>query len=92
VDESPVSETLPGLYREVLDAVAALEHGGFRREADRVRAAATAAYSRAWNQVAARRLRRIRDDARRMAGSHQQPLRARPWSASRRRSIEGRPA
>ena len=92
MDESPVAETLPGLYREVLDAVAALEQGGLRREANRVRAAATGAYSKAWNHVAARRLRRLRDDARRMAGSDLRPQRARPWSAAGRRSVEGRPA
>jgi hypothetical protein len=92
VDEPPVAETLPGLYREVLDAVAALEQGGGRREADRVRAEATGAYSKAWNQLAARRLRRLRDDALRVAGRHGGPSRVRPLATGRRRSIEGRPA
>lgn len=93
VHEPPVAETLPGLYREVLDAVAALEQGGQRREADRVRAEATTAYSRAWNEVAARRLQRLRDDALRMARRHHGRDGARPWAAAnRRRTIEGRPA
>jgi len=92
VDEPPVAETLPGLYREVLDAVAALEQGGRRREADRVRAEATGAYSKAWNQLAARRLRRLRDDALRVAGRHGGPSGVRPLATGRRRSIEGRPA
>jgi hypothetical protein len=92
VDEPSVAETLPGLYREVLDAVAALEQGGRRREADRVRAEATAAYSKAWNQLAARRLRRLRDDALRTAGRHGGPSRPRAWASTRASTIEGRPA
>jgi hypothetical protein len=92
VDETHVSELLPGLYREVLDAVAVLEGAGRRREADRVRAQATIAYSKAWNQVAARRLRRLRDDARRIvAGRHgTRPTRA--WRTVTGPSIEHRPA
>jgi len=91
VDESPVAELLPGLYREVLDAVAALEHSGHRREAARVRSEATGAYSKAWNQVAAHRLRRLRDDARRIAAAHGRGRPVPPWEATRRRPIEGRP-
>ena len=92
MDDNSVAELMPGLYREVLDAVALLEQSGQRREADRVRAQATGAYSKAWNQVAARRLRRLRDDARRVVAGHQRTRPVRPWQTVNRRSIEGRPA
>lgn len=59
MDQLPVSEVLPGLYRAVLDAVARLEARGRRREAAQIRADATAVYSRAWNPAAARRLRSL---------------------------------
>jgi hypothetical protein len=91
VDDHP-AELLPGLYREVLDAVAALEVTGHRAQAARVREEATRAYSKAWNQVAARRLRRLRDDARRQSGMRQRARPLRPWQALRRRSVESRPA
>ena len=60
VDESPISEILPGLYRAVLDAVAALEAHDLRREAATIRADATRVYSHAWTPDAARRLRTLR--------------------------------
>jgi len=60
VDTLPVSEILPGLYRAVLDGVAALEARGRRREAAEIRAEATRIYSRAWTMDAARRLRELR--------------------------------
>jgi hypothetical protein len=60
VDEPPISEILPGLYRVVLDAVADLEARGRRREAAEIRADATRVYSRAWNAAAAHRLRALR--------------------------------
>lgn len=56
MDEQPLSEVLPGLYRAVLDAVADLEVRGKRHEAARIRADATRIYSKAWNATAARRL------------------------------------
>jgi hypothetical protein len=59
VDDSPISEVLPGLYRAVLDAVAALEANDQRREAAVIRADATRVYSRAWTADAARRLRTL---------------------------------
>jgi hypothetical protein len=60
VDESPISEVLPGLYRAVLDAVASLEANDLRRDAAVIRAEATRVYSRAWTADAARRLRTLR--------------------------------
>jgi hypothetical protein len=57
VEQEPVAEVLPGLYRAVLDAVADLELRGLRRDAAAIRADATRAYSGAWNHAAARRLR-----------------------------------
>jgi hypothetical protein len=57
VEQQPVAEVLPGLYRAVLDAVADLELRGHRRDAATIRADATRAYSGAWNAAAAHRLR-----------------------------------
>lgn len=71
VDELPVSEILPGLYRAVLDAVADLEARGRRGDAAMIRAEGTRIYSRAWTTDAARRLRNLRTKADRiMAGAH----------------------
>jgi hypothetical protein len=89
VDEAPAAELLPGLYREVLDAVATLERGGHRREAARVRSAATGAYSKAWNEATARRLLRLRDDARRNAAAPGAARAGRALAAAPRRPIEG---
>jgi hypothetical protein len=50
------AEELPSLYRAILDRVAQLEAAGDRREAARVRSAATTAYSRAWDDRASREL------------------------------------
>lgn len=60
MEQQPVAEILPGLYRAVLDAVGGLEAIGQRREAAQIRAEAIRAYSSAWNQAAARRLQRLR--------------------------------
>jgi hypothetical protein len=54
--ESTPAEVLPDLYRAILDAVARLEAAGERARAARVRRDATAAYSRAWDERARRRL------------------------------------
>jgi hypothetical protein len=67
LNEPPVSEILPGLYRAVLDAVAALEARHRRREAAEIRAEATRVYSRAWTPDAARRLRILKTRADRSA-------------------------
>ena len=56
VMESTVAEVLPELYRAILDAVARLEAAGERPRAARLRRDATAAYSRAWDDRARRRL------------------------------------
>lgn len=53
---STPAEEMPALYRAILDRVAELEAAGQRAEAARVRRAATAAYSRAWDDRARRRL------------------------------------
>jgi hypothetical protein len=50
------AEDLPALYRAILDRVAALESDGERAQAARLRADATEAYSRAWDERARRRL------------------------------------
>ena len=63
MEQLPVSEVLPGLYRAVLDAVARLEAHGRRREAGAIRAEATATYSKAWNSAAEGRLRTLRTRA-----------------------------
>ncbi len=65
--ESTPAEVLPDLYRAILDAVAQLEANGQRRRAAEVRRAATAAYSRAWDARAQRRLESLLRDAARPA-------------------------
>jgi hypothetical protein len=67
VEPEPLSESLPVLYRAVLDAIGELEGLGFRREAAQVRSDATRAYSGAWNPAAARRLQTLRERADRVA-------------------------
>lgn len=69
MEESPISEVLPGLYRAVLDAVAVLEAHDLRREAAAIRADATRVYSRAWTADAARRLRALHHRADRIRSS-----------------------
>ena len=59
MEQLPISEVLPGLYRAVLDAVARLEALGRRRDAAAIRSEATRVYSRAWNAAAERRLRSL---------------------------------
>jgi hypothetical protein len=69
VEQQPVAEVLPGLYRAVLDAVADLELRGLRRDAASIRRDATRAYSGAWNAAAARRLRILGARAARIVAS-----------------------
>ena len=69
MEQLPVSEVLPGLYRAVLDAVARLEVQGRRRDAALIRADATEAYSKAWNAAAERKLRNLRARADRIIES-----------------------
>ena len=56
--EAPATpaEELPGLYRAILARVAVLEQIGERSEAARIRMAATAAYSAAWDANGRNRL------------------------------------
>jgi hypothetical protein len=56
MDSTSAAEVFPGLYRAILDGVAALEADGQREEARRVRQAATAAYSGSWGDAGRRRL------------------------------------
>ena len=51
-----LAEDLPEIYRAILDRVADLEHLGSRRDAGRIRASATRAYSDAWDESARRHL------------------------------------
>ena len=50
------AEELPGLYRAILDRVAALEAIGARDEAARIRRLATGTYSGAWDAAGRRSL------------------------------------
>jgi hypothetical protein len=76
-----VAEDLPELYRAILDRVGLLEQIGERREAGRIRVAATEAYSVSWNEDARNRLTELVARAdRALAG----PPRTRPWTLRRR--------
>jgi hypothetical protein len=59
MEHATPAEILPGLYRAVLDAVAALESRGRRGEAAIIRTEATRVYSKAWTVDAVRRLRAL---------------------------------
>lgn len=54
-----VAESLPLLYRRVLDAAARLTVLGARGDAERVRTTAIGAYSQAWDERTRRRLEEI---------------------------------
>jgi len=56
MEPKSAAEELPGLYRAVLDRVAALELSGRREVANEVRSEATRIYSRAWDERARRGL------------------------------------
>lgn len=71
-----IAHALPELYRRVLDRVAALERLGHRHEADRIRAAATRAYSAAWDDAAMGRLEALRIRAERVHDGHERPRHA----------------
>jgi hypothetical protein len=83
-----VAHRLPELYRALLGQVAALEAAGHRREADLLRREAIAAYSRAWDDDARRRLTHLHSRAVRVLNGHERPRRVRParlvlrWSRS----------
>jgi hypothetical protein len=63
VMDPTLAEELPALYRAILDSVARLESAGDRQAAVRIRRDATAAYSRAWDARAQRRLLALLRDA-----------------------------
>jgi transcription initiation factor IIE alpha subunit len=57
--EPTIAETLPCLFREVLDALARLDELGARADAARLRAEAIDGYSRAWDLACQKRLERL---------------------------------
>lgn len=57
--ELTIADTLPRLYRRVLDAIGRLEQLGGRREASRARATAIKVYSRSWDAEAYRQLEEL---------------------------------
>lgn len=69
--DSTVAETLPRVYRRVLDAVGRLEALGARDEAASVRRTAIAVYSSAWNAKSHRRLEEIAARAEAAASSRE---------------------
>jgi hypothetical protein len=69
---SPAHE-LPELYRAVLERVGSLELTGHRREGELIRREAVAAYSRAWDDAARRRLEQLRHRAERVLGGQERP-------------------
>jgi hypothetical protein len=73
VDEHLVAESLPELYRQVLDRVATLEDQGLRAEAGLVRNDAIRIYSGAWTETATRRLRALRIHAERVIAGRDRP-------------------
>jgi hypothetical protein len=92
VEQQPVAEILPVMYRAVLDAVAELEALGHRREAGQIRADATRAYSTAWNHAAAHRLQSLRARAIRVADGPRGHRRATVLEAVGRKADVGRTA
>jgi hypothetical protein len=61
--DANISESMPRVYRAVLDAVERLERGGSRSEAATYRRDAIKVYSRAWDGRNQRQLEEIRDRA-----------------------------
>ena len=77
MEGTSVAQELPELYRAVLERVASLEHTGRRDEALIIRRQAIAAYSRAWDAVAHKRLDALRDRAERVLDGIDRPRLAR---------------
>jgi hypothetical protein len=75
------AESLPALYRAILDVIADLERRGLRVDAVRIRAEATAIYSRAWDDAGRRRLTHLHARAwRLLAGvDDRRPAHRRSW-------------
>jgi len=80
MDEPLVAESLPELYRQVLDRVAALEEHGLRDEGALVRDRAIRIYSDSWNETAMRRLRDVRIHAERVLAGDDRPYSSRPMA------------
>ena len=78
---STPADDLPGLYRDILDRVAALEQIGERSEAGRIRMAATRAYSEAWDETGRGRLLGLISRADRTIAGHDRP---RSWTLRRK--------
>jgi len=70
--ELSVAETLPRVYRRVLDAVERLERLGGRQEAARFRAAAIRVYSGSWDASSHRQLEDVASRAEAAARSREQ--------------------
>ena len=83
VEGTSVAHGLPELYRAVLERVASLEHTGHRDEALIIRRAAVAAYSRAWDDAAVKRLEGLRTRAERVLDGLDRPRQARPARVAR---------
>ena len=73
MEPNPPPEELPALYRAILDRVAEMEAAGERAAAGRVRRAASAAYSRAWDDRARRALQDLLRSATRPNSSDPAP-------------------
>ena len=86
LEPANLAEDLPELYRAILDRVAGLERIGARPEAAAIRAAATRAYSDAWDEAARRQLVGLLARAHRSLTASDRP---RGWSL-RRRSLPAR--
>jgi hypothetical protein len=84
------AESLPALYRAILDVIADLERQGRRVEAVRIRAQAAAVYSRAWDDSGRRRLTQLHTRAWRLleGADDRHVVRRRSW----RRQPLARPA
>lgn len=73
MEEPLVAESLPELYRQVLDRVSQLEAHDLRDEAALVRNDAIRIYSGAWTEAATRRLRGLRIHAERVIAGRDRP-------------------
>jgi hypothetical protein len=85
VEGASVAHELPELYRAVLERVASLEQTGHRREAELIRREAIAAYSRAWDDAAHRRIDQLRVRAERVLVGQERPRVERPTRPAVRR-------
>jgi len=89
MDTPSVAESLPELYRAVLDRVADLETAAHRTEASLVRHDAITAYSRRWNSQTARRLSELAERADRVLSGRDRARLRQEGRASQGRRIVG---